>query len=79
MSDMQEIVPIFKSTIDDNSANARDLYNFLEIGRDFSNWIKSKIQACDLEIGVDYIMEVFAKSGESGVVLINILYNGQYN
>jgi len=43
---MQELVKINKSNIGNNevnSVNARELYMFLEVGRDFSTWIKQRI------------------------------------
>lgn len=36
------------------SVNARDLHSFLEVGRDFSNWIKDRIQQFDFDPGVDF-------------------------
>lgn len=34
--------------------NARDLHRALQVGRDFSNWIKNRIGECDLLEGRDY-------------------------
>ena len=39
------------------AVNARDLHKFLEIGRDFTNWVKDQIDRCDLTEGKDY--EIF--------------------
>ena len=41
--------------------NARDLYETLGVGRDFSNWIKDRIEKYGFEEGRDYHL---AKSGE---------------
>ena len=45
------------------AVNARDLHVFLEVGRDFSNWMKDQIEKCDLVENQDY--EVFAEKGEN--------------
>ena len=37
------------------TVNARDLHAFLEIGRDFTNWIKDRIAQYDFIEGVDYL------------------------
>ena len=53
--------------INDNNGkkavNARDLHAFLESKRDFSNWIKDRIERYDLVENVDYV--VFNKFGEN--------------
>lgn len=43
------------------TVNARHLYKFLEIGRDFPTWIKSRIQKYDFQEGVDFIRATFDK------------------
>lgn len=43
--------------------NARDLHAFLEIGRDFSNWIKARIFDYDFQENQDFV--VFAKISEN--------------
>jgi phage anti-repressor protein len=45
------------------TVDARDLHRFLQVGRDFTNWIKDRIQAYGFIDGQDY--EVVAKSGEN--------------
>lgn len=45
------------------TVDARELHAFLQVGRDFTNWIKGRIGTYDFEQGVDY--EVFAGSGEN--------------
>jgi len=47
----------------ERAINARDLWQALEIGKEFANWIKYQIQSLDLEENVDYI--VFAKNGKN--------------
>ena len=43
--------------------NARDLHKYLGSRRDFSNWIKERIEQCDLVLNVDY--SVFNKFVEN--------------
>lgn len=38
------------------TVNARDLHEFLEIGRDFSNWIKARIEQYGLEDDTDFVV-----------------------
>ena len=38
-----------------NTVNARDLHAFLEVGRDFSNWIKNRIEVYGFAENVDYV------------------------
>lgn len=37
------------------TVNARDLHGFLEVGKDFSNWIKAQIERARLVEGRDYL------------------------
>jgi phage anti-repressor protein/phage antirepressor YoqD-like protein len=47
------IIPIRQG--DENpSVNARDLHTFLEVGKDFSNWIKDRIDSFGFTAGEDY-------------------------
>ena len=43
--------------------NARELHDYLSVGRDFSNWIKGRIEKYDFVENVDYIK--VAKTGDS--------------
>ncbi len=38
-----------------NTVNARDLHAFLGVGRDFSSWIKSRIEVYGFAENVDYV------------------------
>ena len=38
-----------------NTVNARDLHAFLEVGRDFSSWIKNRIEVYGFAENVDYV------------------------
>ncbi|MCO5072130.1 MAG: antA/AntB antirepressor family protein [Rhizobiaceae bacterium] len=45
------------------TVNARDLHAFLRVGKDFSNWIKDRIDQYGFTENVDYV--VFAEIGEN--------------
>ncbi|WP_417834748.1 antA/AntB antirepressor family protein [Thalassospira xiamenensis] len=45
------------------TVNARDLHQYLEVGKDFSTWIKDRISRYGFVDGADYI--VFTNSGEN--------------
>lgn len=46
------------------TVNARDLHEFLEVGKDFSNWIRDRISQYGFQVNVDYV-EVYAETGEN--------------
>lgn len=48
------------------TVNARELHAYLEVGKDFSNWIKDRVEKYGFQDGVDYALEVFANPGEKG-------------
>lgn len=53
-----ELIPLTVAIIgneEQKTVNARDLHAFLEVGKDFSNWIKDKIQKYDFKEGKDYV------------------------
>jgi len=61
-----QLVPVFTSQIGGVSAyvcDARTLHAFLEVGRDFTNWIRARIAKYGFEEKQDF--EVFAKTGEN--------------
>lgn len=43
--------------------NARDLHEFLDVGRDFTNWINGRIGQYNFNKNEDFI--IFAKTGEN--------------
>jgi phage anti-repressor protein len=60
----QELIPVFTGTIAGTPAqlvDARTLHAFLEVGKDFSNWIKNRIKQYDFQENKDYTL---AKTGE---------------
>ncbi len=64
---MNELIQINTTVIGTenvNSINARDLHEFLEIKKDFSNWINNQIKSLGLEENVDYV--VFSHKVKAG-------------
>jgi phage anti-repressor protein len=56
---MNELIVIKKEKINDeevNAVNARDLHEFLEIKKDFSEWIKAQIKRGRFVENRDFIM-----------------------
>ena len=53
--DIKALVPIQKNDKGEQLVNARDLHQFLEIGKDFSNWIKGQIKRGSLIENKDYV------------------------
>tara|TARA_R110000796_G_scaffold117736_1_gene230779 strand:- start:19753 stop:20526 length:774 start_codon:yes stop_codon:yes gene_type:complete len=45
------------------TVNARDLHQYLEVGKDFSTWVKNRISRYGFVEGADYV--VFTNSGEN--------------
>ena len=63
---MQELIKIKENKINKTevqTVNARELHGFLEVGKDFSNWIKDRISKYKFQENQDFI--VIANSGEN--------------
>ncbi|WP_241076038.1 antA/AntB antirepressor family protein [Achromobacter insuavis] len=63
---MNQLIPVTIGQIGGQSvqtANARDLHAFLEVGKDFSNWIKDRIDQYSFAEHQDF--EVFTEIGEN--------------
>ncbi|MBN6739139.1 antA/AntB antirepressor family protein [Acidithiobacillus sp. MC6.1] len=73
MTSAKPLIPI-EQTVLDNSAvlstvNARELHAFLEVGKDFSNWIKDRINQYDFIENQDFIVcspDLASKQGRGG-------------
>lgn len=53
-----KLIPVFESTINEESVqtvNARELHTFLEVKKDFSDWIKAQIERARLVENRDYL------------------------
>ncbi|WP_455475711.1 antA/AntB antirepressor family protein [Bartonella sp. B17] len=63
---MNTLIKITEQIIDQETVqtvNARELHAFLEVGKDFSNWVKDRINKYEFIENQDYI--VFANFGEN--------------
>lgn len=63
---MNELIKIEPRQINDHeiqTVNARELHAFLGVGKDFSNWIKDRIEQYEFIENQDFV--VFAKIGEN--------------
>ena len=59
------LIPVFSGQLAGvpvQLCNARELHSFLQIRRDFTNWIKARIAKYEFQEGTDYL---FAKIGEN--------------
>ena len=66
---MNELIKIEKSNVGGDlieTVNARELHQFLVVGKDFSNWIKNRIEQYDFVEGVDYLLHKFMEQLPSG-------------
>lgn len=59
---MNELIKIESGSDGKQTVNARDLHAYLEVGKDFSNWIKDRIEQYGFTEGDDYVLTV-AKVG----------------
>ncbi|OAM28341.1 hypothetical protein A7P95_05095 [Eikenella longinqua] len=60
-----QLIPIAKQAIageERQTVNARELHAFLEVGKDFSNWIRNRIEEYGFVENQDFV--IFANSGE---------------
>ncbi|EDM2047194.1 phage antirepressor Ant [Salmonella enterica subsp. enterica serovar Muenchen] len=63
-----QLIPVFNGTINNEPVllcNARDLHAFLDVGKDFSTWIKSRIAEYGFVENQDVIL--LPKNGEQKV------------
>lgn len=63
MNELFNLKPVEIAGNQIRAVDARELHTFLEVGRDFSNWIKDRIEQGLFVEGKDYV--VFAKFGEN--------------
>lgn len=59
------IIPITSNTVSgsqEQGVNARDLHNFLQVGRDFATWMKDRIAEYEFSEGEDFVL-VHQKGG----------------
>ena len=67
---MNHLIPVTIGQIGGQAiqtANARDLHSFLEVGKDFSNWIKDRIDQYEFVENQDFVCSpVLASEGRGG-------------
>ena len=68
-----EIVPIYENTKGERLINARELHEKLNVGRDFTTWIKNRIKNYSFDEKEDYIL-TFTKIGERNNVIKHEYY-----
>ena len=56
---MTELIKISENERGDQAVSARELHQFLEVGRDFSNWIKDRISKYGFREGKDYYRKYY--------------------
>lgn len=61
-----DLIPVYQNEKQERLVDARELHEFLEVGRDFTTWIKDKINKYDFIENYDYAV-VFTKSGENSL------------
>lgn len=49
-----ELIKITQNEKNEQTVNARDLHEFLEMGKDFSTWFKDRVEKYDFEEGEDF-------------------------
>lgn len=57
------LVNVYQNEVNEKIVDARELHEFLEVGKDFTSWIKSKLTKYGFEEGLDYYV-TFTKTGE---------------
>lgn len=57
------LVNVYQNEGNERIVDARELHEFLEVGKDFTSWIKSKLTKYGFEEGLDYYL-TFTKIGE---------------
>jgi len=64
---MTKLIPLrqrFIAGVSTRTVSARTLHQFLQVGRDFTTWIRQRIQQYGFEENQDYI-RIFTKTGEN--------------
>lgn len=77
MEKKNQLIPVFTGSIGNTTTqlvNARDLHQFLGVKRDFSNWIKQRIDHFGFVEGEDFIA---LKQGESKSLINNLAKKGE--
>lgn len=54
---IEELVSVYETLEGNKVVIGRELYDFLNIKSEFRNWIKNRINDCELEENIDYIID----------------------
>ena len=68
-----ELLPIYENESKEKLVNARELHSIMKVGRDFTNWIKGRIEKYNFIQNEDYILTL-AKIGERQNVIKHEYY-----
>ncbi|MDF5793661.1 antA/AntB antirepressor family protein [Acinetobacter baumannii] len=60
------------------AVDARSLHSFLEVGRDFANWIKQRISKYKFQENVDFVLTVAKTGVRSNVVQKRLFIKSRY-
>ena len=63
MSDTSHLIPVQRNAEGEATVNARDLHEFLEVGKDFSTWIQDRIVKFEFVENQDFT--IFPENGEN--------------
>lgn len=70
------LIPVFQGELEGRAqqlCDARDLHQFMRVGRDFSNWIRSRIEQYGFVEGEDFSPVLANSFGEEGDVCSPVL------
>lgn len=73
MKNLNELLPIGEKN-GQKAVNARDLHSFLQVGKDFSTWIKNRIDKYDFIEGKDF--QTLYLDYQGNLLNIRLLQNG---
>lgn len=62
---INELVPVYETDKGERVVDGRELHQFLEVGKDFSTWIRDRIQKFDLTEGEEY-SPILGKTSTTG-------------
>jgi phage anti-repressor protein len=74
---MKNLVAINEQTFDEElkqAVDARDLYVYLDVKRDFTTWVKERIDKFGFVNGVDYLLTKIGEQFESGLKYRSVYY-----
>lgn len=51
---INEMIPVYETDTGERVVDGRELHDFLEVGRDFTNWIKDRIEKYGFIVEEDF-------------------------